>query len=109
MGRIILKKIDRGFDLLVLLVVIGGGFVFHVATAFAVKGAFGTLWGVLAFVFPGGAEAVFSGIQLFSGDYKYTILLGVYVLVAAAKWLLWLCKNSLKRKLVPQLELVSEE
>lgn len=106
MARMVLRKLDYFFDLSVLCVIGGGGIVFHLMTVFVIKGCYGTPWGIAAFFLPGGAEAALSILQLMDGDYKYTVLLGIYVCVAACKVMLWCGKTMIKRRLTRSMDLV---
>lgn len=105
MARKILGKLDYAFNISTIVVVAGGGMIFHLLTALAIKGAYGNPWGYAAFLCPGGAEVFLSISQLMEGRYNYTILLGAFLAIASCKGGLWFAVRLLRERLMKNLDL----
>ncbi len=94
-----LRRFGLLFDTTTLLVVGGGSVMVHFLTALAIGGRYGTVWGYVALVVPGGAELFLAASQIVSKQYNYAILLGLFLAVVVVKGALWCGTNLLVRKL----------
>ncbi|HEY6838517.1 MAG TPA: hypothetical protein VI389_07235, partial [Geobacteraceae bacterium] len=79
----ILGKLDYAFNVSTMVIVAGGGALFHLLTALAIQGAYGSPWGYVAFLCPGGAEVFLSITQLTAGSYNYSIFLAAFIGIAS--------------------------
>lgn len=108
MARKILWKLNFAFNVSTMVVVLGGGAVFHLLTALAIGGAYGNPWGFVAFLCPGVAEVFLSVSQLMEGSYNYSILLGAFLGIASCKGGLWFALRLLTERVSKHLDLAAE-
>ena len=102
-GKLI-GKLDRLFNIVTLLLLLGSGMVLHVLTALTLKSYYGDPWGYVSFVLPVLAEAYLITIQLADDMYNYTLLFVTFLCLAAVAGAAWYVKNIIKLRIASLLE-----
>jgi len=99
MARLVIRKIDRLFNLITISVLVGGGFLIHMLTALTITNYYGSPWGVAAFMLPGFAELYLVIIQISEQMYNYMMIIAVFLTMTVAVALTWVFKKSVITRL----------
>lgn len=102
-GKII-GNVDRMFNIVTVLVLIGGGTILHTLTALTLKSYYGDPWGYVSFMLPALSEAYLIFIQIADDMYNYPLLFMAFLCVAAVAGGAWYVKNIIRQRIESLLE-----
>jgi hypothetical protein len=100
----LIGKLDRLFNIVTLLLLMGSGLVLHILTALTLKSYYGDPWGYVSFVLPVLSEAYLVTVQLADDMYNYTLLFAAFLCLAAVAGGAWYVKNIIKLRMASLLE-----
>jgi len=99
MARTIITQFDRLINIVILLLLVGGGMLLHTLTALTLKSYYGDPWGYVCFALPGISEAYLIIVQLADDMYNYTVLFAGFVILALTVTATWYVKNIVRQRL----------